>query len=169
MTSHTHHRPPAHPQRVGTVRPSARAVAAVAVALALTGLTACGGSDDSSQSTDTDQDSNTDQSTDTDQDSDGRSSPAGVPDDATLCAIYINEYKVILDSPTPFGEDGWEDEAQELVRLAGTLEELAPADQAANAAANVGYFQALADVESASEFVADSNAFNASLLEACAT
>lgn len=124
-------------------------VAAIAVVTALA-ATACGGSDDSTADTTND-------------------TTVEVPDGATLCGVYTDEYKVIVDSPTPFGEDGWEDEAQELLRLAGVLEQLAPADQAADASANVGYFQALADVESASESIEGSNAFNLYLVETCLT
>ena len=133
------------------VRLQRRLSGAVIVAALITG--ACGGSDESSS------------------DSAGTDAPPGVevPDGATLCGTYADEYKVILDGPTVFGEDGWDAEAQELVRLATILQQLAPADQAANAAANVGYFQALADVESAGEFVDGSNAFNFFLIEDCLT
>ena len=163
-------------KRGRTSHPIARSLATV-VALTVTGLTACGGSDDSSSGDTTptniaanDTDSTSDDTTPITTPADpSASSPAGVSDGATLCGVYTDEYRVVLDSPTPFGEDGWEDEAQELVRLAEVLEQLAPADQSANAAANVGYFQALADVESASELVADSNTFNVYLVETCRT
>lgn len=100
-------------------------------------------------------------------DDDGAAGPASVPEGATLCGVANDDYFPILDSPTPFGEEGWEAEAAELVRLAQILEQLAPADQAANAADNVGYFEALAAVESASEFVPGSNEFTAYLRTTC--
>ena len=62
-------------------------VAAIAVVTALA-ATACGGSDDSTADTTND-------------------TTVEVPDGATLCGVYTDEYKVIVDSPTPFGEDGW--------------------------------------------------------------
>lgn len=108
------------------------------------GLAACGGDDD-----------------------DAAGGPVVVPDGATLCGTFNDDYFPILTSPTAFGEDGWEDEAAELVRLSQILEQLAPADQADNAAANVDYFEALAAVESASAFVPGSNAFNEFLVGTC--
>jgi hypothetical protein len=130
-------------------------IAAVAVITALA-TAACGGADDTTSTADPIVTESARDETAVD-----------VPEGATLCGVYTDEYQVLLDSPTPFGEDGWEDEAQELLRLAAVLEQLAPDEQAANAEANVGYFQALADVESASEFIEGSNAFNLFLIETC--
>ncbi|MEZ5376022.1 MAG: hypothetical protein R2733_05860 [Acidimicrobiales bacterium] len=109
--------------------------------LAVSALTACGGGSDEAS--------------------------VAVPEGATLCSVYTDSYEPILSAPTAFGEDGWEDEAKQLVDLAKQLEQLAPAEQADNATANVGYFQALADVKSASEFVPGSNDFNSYLRSSC--
>ncbi len=90
-----------------------------------------------------------------------------VPEGVSLCDVYTDTYQPILLSPIAFGEDGWEDQANELVAQAQLLEQLAPPEQADNAKANVGYFQAQADVVSASEFVAGSNEFNAYIGSTC--
>ncbi len=99
--------------------------------------------------------------------SDDDDASMGVPDGATLCGVYAEDYRPILNDPTPFGEDGWEEEAQALLAQAQVLERLAPTDQAENADANVAYFQALADIESATDHVAASNEFNAYLRTTC--
>ncbi len=90
-----------------------------------------------------------------------------IPDGATLCGVYAEVYQPILSDPTAFGEDGWEDEAGELLAQSRVLAQLAPADQAENADANVAYFQALADIESAADHVAASNEFNTYLRTTC--
>ena len=118
-----------------------RSMSSLALALVLAGaLAGCGGSDEAA---------------------------VEVPEGATLCGVYTESYQPILTSPIAFGEDGWEEQANELVAHAKLLEQLAPADQADNAKANVGYFQAQADVASASEFVAGSNDFNTYLGSTC--
>ena len=143
--------------KVATTIPLARhARRSVAAAVAVIALLSACGSDDSGEPSDAAQNAQSD---------DGGG--VEVPQGATLCSVYAGEYRSILDNPTPFGEDGWDDEAAELVELAMVLEELAPPEQAGPAEANVSYFQALANVESASEFVPDSNAFNLHLAETC--
>ena len=98
---------------------------------------------------------------------DDATAAAEVPEGATLCGVYAEDYQPILTNPTAFGEEGFEEEAQELVTLAQQLEALAPADVAEDAADNTGYFRALANTESASDFVSGSNAFNQYLAEEC--
>jgi len=78
---------------------------------------------------------------------------ADIPEGATFCDVYNDQYNPILSSPTAFGEDGFEAESEELVRIARALQELSPPELADSAAANVGYHEAARDVESVAAFV----------------
>ncbi|MEZ5229812.1 MAG: hypothetical protein R2710_25070 [Acidimicrobiales bacterium] len=67
--------------------------------------------------------------------------------------------------PTAFGEDGWEDEAKQLVDLAKQLDSWPR--RTSRQRRRRTWAQALADVKSASEFVPGSNDFNSYLRSSC--
>ena len=144
-----------------TIRPLTLTVAAAIVAAS--SLAACGGgSDDADAGTDTVAVTGTGAVPEGDP-----VATVAIPEGATLCGVYLEEYKPILDTPIAFGEDGWEAEAAELVRISTIMAQLAPEEQRADADDNVRYFVALAEVSSADRYIEGSNAFNLYAIETC--
>lgn len=96
-------------------------------ALAATTLTACGSGDDDEA--------------------------IAVPEGADFCSVFNDEYLPIVRSPTAFGEDGFDEETDELIRLARILEQVSPEELSGAAAQNVGYYEAIGNTESVADFV----------------
>ncbi len=81
------------------------------------------------------------------------SEEVAVPDGATFCSVFNEDYLPIINAPTAFGEDGFAEESEELVRLASIMATLAPSDISEAAQVNVSYHEGVRDVASVSEFV----------------
>jgi hypothetical protein len=84
-----------------------------------------------------------------------------VPEGATFCSVFQGEYAEALGAAVPVTDEGFNEAATLIVAWAEVLADLAPGGVAADAADNVRYHRAQADLRSAAEFIPGSNAMHA--------
>ncbi len=89
----------------------------------------------------------------------GGSGGVEIPEGATFCSVFDGEYAEALSNAVPATDDGFQDAADAITEWAMVLQQLAPADVADLAQANVDYHRAQANMESASDFIPQSNEF----------
>ena len=101
-------------------------------------------------------------------DSGGDAAPTiDVPSDATFCSVFLGGYQSALDDAVPATDSGFDESAATITAWAEALRDLAPAEIAAEAEANVGYHQAQQDKQSASDFIPGSNDMHAWAYSSC--
>lgn len=97
----------------------------------------------------------------------GSRSEATPPEGATFCSVFHDQYREALADAVPITDDAFSESTAEIVVWAEVLASLAPQEIAAEAADNVRYHRAQAEVSSASDFIPGSNAMHAWANENC--
>jgi len=91
----------------------------------------------------------------------GGSVAVDIPDDATFCSVFSGEYKAALSDAVPATDDGFGAASARINAWAEVLVSLAPDEIAVEAADNLSYHQAQADLLSAAAFIPGSNEMHA--------
>ena len=84
-----------------------------------------------------------------------------VPDGATFCSVFLDQYKAALGNAVPITDDAFDDRIGQIVAWAEVLLDLAPDEMATQAEDNLEYHLAQAAVKSASDFIPGSNEMHA--------
>jgi len=90
-----------------------------------------------------------------------------VPEGATFCSVFTDGYRPSIDAAVPFGDPEFTAAAGATLAWAHVLQDLAPAELAAQAEANVQYHLAQIEVRSASDFIPLSNELSEYGFENC--
>ncbi len=84
-----------------------------------------------------------------------------VPDDATFCSVFLDQYQEALDDAVPITDDAFGETTALIAAWAEVLLSLAPAEIVGQAGDNLEYHEAQAAVRSASDFISGSNEMHA--------
>lgn len=90
-----------------------------------------------------------------------------VPDGATFCSVFLDQYEAAVDDAVPITDDAFDERIARIVAWADVLRSLAPDEIAAQAEDNLRYHEAQAAVRSASDFIPGSNDMHAWAWDNC--
>lgn len=84
-----------------------------------------------------------------------------VPENATFCSVFDDQYAAALAAAVPATDSAFEQQSELIVAWAEVLRDLASDEVALLAGDNVAYHQAQADLRSAADFIPGSNEMHA--------